>query len=341
MRILLEETLADAAKDPLAGHELVYFASRSASREQVLSLASEADSVGIRWPLTFSIDRDFLAACPRIKHIHKSGTGLEHPGVLDVNALDELGILFSNNAGLNADVVAEHAILLTLLSLRPATVAHVEAAREGRWDATVPAGVPAARTLVGKTVGVVGLGNIGTSVVIRLRSMNVGRILGYQRHQRYEHVAYAGLEWTDLDELLAESDVIILCLPINPSTENLIDRRRIGLIRKDATLINVGRGGVLDEVALYEALRDGRMRGAGLDVLAEEPSTSPLMSLPNVLVTPHTAGTAVEMQQLQISGAIDAIASFAGRRVPPRLVNGELLALPQLRADWLRADAKG
>jgi phosphoglycerate dehydrogenase-like enzyme len=336
MRILLEKTLAEAAARPFAQHDLIYFDSRGDDRAHVTELASDVDILGFRWPLGFCLDREFLSSCPRLKYVHKTGSGLEHDQVLDLAALDEYGILFSNNAGLNADTVAEHAILLLLLSLRPATIGHVQAARAGCWDSAVPDGVPPSRMLSGKTIGMVGIGQIGTSIVKRLRGMNVGRILGYQRHPRFEHTVYADLEWVGLDTLLETADIVVLSLPINASTQNLIDRRRIGLIREGATLVNVGRGGVLDEEALYEALRDGRLRAAGLDVLAEEPSTSPLMTLPNVVVTPHTAGTAVEMQQLQIEGAIDAIADFTSRRVPRRLVNAALLSMPQLRADWLR-----
>jgi len=336
LRIVLEETFGDVARARLQGHDLDFFASRSDDRDHILKLTVDADVLGFRWPLSFDIDRDFLTRAASLKHIHKSGTGLEHPGVLDLKAAEELGILFSNNAGLNADVVAEHAILLLFLAMRAATVQQAVWAKEGRWDQSLPAGVPPARMLAGKSVGVVGLGQIGASVVKKLRGLSVGRIYGYQRRRPFEHSIYADLEWLELDALLQTADVIILCLPINASTEKLIDRRRIGLIRPDATVINIGRGGVLDEAAFYEALRDGRIRAAGLDVLTEEPSQSPIMTLPNVIVTPHMAGTAVEMQAMQIAGAVDAIADFAARKVPPRLTNPQVLESPRLRADWLR-----
>lgn len=337
MRIVIEETFADEARARLPGHEIATFASKSDGREHILSLMQGADVLGFRWPLTFGIDREFLAACPSLKHIHKSGTGLESPTVLDLQAVADLGILFSNNAGLNADVVAEHAVLLTLLAMRPATIDQAVAARAGRWDAgAAPAGTPPARMLAGKSVGVVGLGQIGTSVVKKLRGLSVGRIYGYQRRRSFEHSIYADVEWLDLDALLATADIIILCLPINASTQNLIDRRRIGLIRKDATVINIGRGGVLDEAAFHEGLRDQNIRFAALDVLTEEPSTSPIMQLPNVIVTPHMAGTATEMQAMQIAGAVDAMADFVDGRLPPRLANPAVLETPQLRAEWLK-----
>jgi D-3-phosphoglycerate dehydrogenase len=339
MKFVLEQSYADAAARQLAGHELSYFDTRSITRPQLLSALEGADVLGFRWPLPFDLDRAFLAEAKTLKHIHKSGAGLEHAGVLDLAAIRELGILFSNNAGLNADVVAEHAVLLSLLAMRPATFAHVQAARSGDWNQSVPQGVPASRTLAGKCVGVVGLGQIGTSLVRKLRGLSVGRILGYQRHPRAELTILAGVEWTGLDELLASADLIVLCLPLSPSTTGLIDRRRVGLIRPEASIVNVGRGAVIDETALYEALRDGRIRSAGLDVLEPEPSHSPIMGLPNVIVTPHTAGTALEMQAQQVVAAVEAMADFGARRTPRRLTNPETLATPHLRADWLRTTA--
>lgn len=338
MKIVLEQSYAQAAEIGLQGHTLSYFDSRSVTRDELLLMLNGGDVLGFRWPLPFAIDRAFLNEATSLRHIHKSGTGLEHPGVLDLEALRDLGILFSNNAGLNADVVAEHAILLSLLAMRPATIAHVQAARSGDWNPALPSGVPASLTLAGKCVGVVGLGQIGSSVVKKMRGLNVGRILGYQRNRRFEHTVYADLEWVQLDKLLETADIIVLCLPLSKSTQGLIDRRRVELIRPTASVINVGRGTVVDEMALFEALRDGRIRSAGLDVLETEPSKSPIMQLPNVVVTPHTAGTALEMQRLQIVGAIDAIADFAKGGVPRRLANPEVLIAPQLRAGWLRAE---
>lgn len=339
MKIVMEQSYRPVAEERLEGHEIVCFDNRNASRAEVLSAAQDADVMMFRWPLTFTIDADFVGALPQLKLVHKSGSGFENDQVLDLNALSKAGVMFTNNAGLNADVVAEHAILLTLLSLRPATPSFVQNARQGTWDQTDPSGVPAARTLVGKTVGIIGLGQIGTAVAVRMKAFGVERLLGYQRRPRFEHSAFANLEWVGLDELLAQSDVIVLCLPLSPATTGLINAERIGKIRPDATLVNVGRGAVIDEAALFDALRDGRIRAAGLDVLAEEPSQSPLMSLPNVIVTPHTAGTATEMQALQLSGSVDPVGDFLARRAPRRLLNADVLRCPALRAPWLALDA--
>jgi D-3-phosphoglycerate dehydrogenase len=338
MKIAMEQSYLPVVQERLAEHELVCFDNRTASREEVLAKAADADVMMFRWPLTFEVDAGFVAALPNLKLVHKSGSGFEHSKVVNLDALTSAGVMFTNNAGLNADVVAEHAMLLTLLALRPATLPFALQARDGVWDQTDPQGLPAARTLVGKTVGIVGLGQIGTAVAIRMRAFGVSRLLGYQRRPRFEHTAFAGVEWVGLDELLRESDVIVLCLPLSPATTGLIGAKQIELMKPDATLVNVGRGAVVDEAALFDALSSGRIRSAGLDVLTEEPSQSPLMSLPNVIVTPHTAGTAIEMQALQLSGSVDPVADYIRRRAPRRLLNPAVLKQPGLRAQWLASD---
>lgn len=336
LKILIEETLRAEANELLSGHDVVTFATGADDRYVLTSKARDVDALVLRWPLSFPVDVEFFAACPDLKYIHKSGSGLEHPDVLHIDACTAAGVVFSNNSGLNADVVAEHAILLTLMALRPDTLTQINRMREGSWDPSPANGVPRPRTLIGKTVGIVGLGQIGTCVAARMQAMRVGRILGYQRTHRFEQTYFAGIEWVELRDLLESSAVIVLCLPLTPTTTGLIDRELIGAIRPGAVLVNVGRGGVVDEVALFEAARDGQLAAVGLDVLEVEPSDSPLLRLPNAFVTPHTAGTTVEMQQIQRQAAIEAVAEFARRRRPPRLVNPEVLKSPALRATWLR-----
>ena len=143
-------------------------------------------------------------------------------------------------------------------------------------------------------------------------------------------------EQAALDEVLSEADLLILCLPIDDSTRGLLNRDRIDRMRPGVTLVNVGRGAVIDEAALHGALTSGHIRAAGLDVLAQEPSDSPLMRLPNVVVTPHTGGTAIEVQKAQIPAALEALADFANRRMPPRLMRPATLSSPSLRAAWLK-----
>lgn len=336
MKVLVEQTLAEEFATRNTDCDVQTFDNRNIEREEFIEKMQGVEALGFRWPMRFEIDEAMLGYFPDLKHVHKSGSGLEHSQVLDLAALKRLGIMFSNNAGLNADVVAEYALMLTVLSLRPAVVHYINRGRDGIWSEERPAEIPAPLTLANKTVGVIGLGAIGTAIAQRLKAMNVGCILGYQRNPRFEHTAFIGLEWTGLDDLLRRSQVIIVALPINATTTGLISRERIALMRTDATVINIGRGGVFDEQALYESLRDRKIRAAGLDVLTEEPSSSPLMHLPNVIVTPHTAGTAVEMQQLQVAGAIDALVDFAAGREPRRLWDRSVLAAPSLRAIWLR-----
>lgn len=334
MKILLERSLAQSADAYLQGHDITAVDTGALTRESFAEAIREADAFGFRWQLPFEIDRAALSAAPRLAYIHKSGAGLEHDRVIDLQALDDLGILIGNNVGVNAEAVAEHAVMLTLMALRTPSLAQMIAAREGRWDSAQPEGVPRARTLGGKTVGILGMGRIGIATAQRLKAMGVARILGYRRSP-FSEAARAVAQQVSLDEVLAEAEILILALPISDSTRGLLGAGRFAQLRPGVTLVNVGRGAVIDEAALLAALQGGAVRAAGLDVLAEEPSQSPLMRLPNVILTPHTAATAVEVQEAQISAALAALADFTAGRMPPRLMTPSTLASPALRAAWL------
>lgn len=339
MKFLLERSLADVADTYLAGHEITAFDTGAMTREAFADGIRAADAFGFRWQLPFPIDRAALSGAPRLAYVHKSGAGLENERVIDLEALHDFGILFGNNAGVNADAVAEHALMLSLMALRPLSLAQMTAARDGHWGATPQSigaeTMPAPRMLRGRTLGILGMGRIGVAIAERMRAMGVRRILGYRRSV-FPPDAAALAEQAALDEVLSEADLLILCLPIDDSTRGLLNRDRIDRMRPGVTLVNVGRGAVIDEAALYGALTSGHIRAAGLDVLAQEPSDSPLMRLPNVVVTPHTGGTAIEVQKAQIPAALEALADFADRRMPPRLMRPATLSSPSLRAAWLK-----
>jgi len=334
LKFLIEKTFAEKAASYLPGHDIEAFSTAEITREAFIAAVRDADVLGFRWQLPFPIDRAVLNVCEKLAYVHKSGAGLEHSDVIDLEALKDLGILFSNNSGINAEAVAEHAVMLTLMALRPASLQQMSAMRNGNWTADIAPEMPAPRTLKGKVVGIVGMGRIGTAIAERLKPMGVSRILGYRRGPLSPDAA-AFAEPSGLDALLSQAEVVIFCLPITDDTRGLIDASKIRMMRPDATLVNVGRGAVFDEDALFNALSQKKLRAAGLDVLTDEPSHSSLMRLPNVVLTPHTAGTAVEVQEMQISASLEAMATFAAGRRPPRLVNGDLLYSPALRAAWM------
>jgi phosphoglycerate dehydrogenase-like enzyme len=210
-----------------------------------------------------------------------------------------------------ASTVAEHAVMLILAVYR--RLLHLDAAvRSGRWRT----GEAPMYELRGKRAGVVGFGLIGQEVAKRLAAFDT-EIAYYQRHQ----VDHPFARYVDFDQLLTDSDVIVLNVPMTPRTRHLIGARELGLMKPEAVLINVSRGAVVDEPALRDALEHGRLRGAGLDVLEQEPPepSSPLLRLENVVFSPHNAGSSVEVWPRVVANCFANIERVA-RGEPPENV---------------------
>jgi phosphoglycerate dehydrogenase-like enzyme len=228
---------------------------------------------------------DRFADAPNLRWVHCDHAGLNksaRPWVF------ERGLLVTSSSGRSAPALAEHAVLFMLLfSYR--FPAFLEAQRKHQWGI---AGQDQLRGLIGRTVGIVGLGNTGRELAARAQALKM-RVLGYRR--RAEPVPgvdrlYAAERGDSLDDLLRESDFVVLATPLSDATHHLIGARELGLMQRSAVLVNMARGGVVDEAALLKALREGQIAGAGLDTFAQEPlpPESPLWDAPNVLITPHT-----------------------------------------------------
>ncbi|HRX89742.1 MAG TPA: 2-hydroxyacid dehydrogenase [Steroidobacteraceae bacterium] len=209
---------------------------------------------------------------------------------LDVEAFRSRGIPLANNEGSNAVSTAEHAVLLMLALLKQLPQHHAATVR-GEWLAMAHA--MQMYELRGKVVGLVGFGNIARQVASRVHAFDA--VVRYSKPKRAssELEQPSGAQHRSLDELLSESDIISLHVPLTPATRGMIDARAIARMRRGSWLINTARGALVDETALVEALVDGHLSGAGLDVFAHEPLDpgSPLLRLPNVVLTPHVAGS--------------------------------------------------
>jgi phosphoglycerate dehydrogenase-like enzyme len=234
--------------------------------------------------LSGDLDDRHLAA-PRLRWVHCDQAGLNRSAR---PAVFEKGLLVTSSSGRSAPALAEHAFAF-MLAFAYRLPSFLAAQREHTWG--IP-GQDELRALYGRTVGVIGLGNTGREVVTRAKAFGM-RTLGYRRSA--EDVPgldrlYAHARGETLDELLRESDFVVLATPLSDATAHLIGARELGLMRPHAVLVNLARGGVVDEAALVEALRGGRIGGAGLDVFEREPlpPESPFWELPNVLITPHT-----------------------------------------------------
>ncbi|MDY3281967.1 NAD(P)-dependent oxidoreductase [Dysosmobacter sp.] len=223
------------------------------------------------------VDGAFLDRAPGLRMV-QTGAGYDN---VDLAECRRRGILVCTAAGVNAAAVAEHTMAMLLCwykNLLPLD----RSLRDGRALLDYTGG-----ELAGKTVGVVGLGAIGSRVARYCAAFDM-RVLGYSRHPG----ALPGVETADLDTLFRECDVVTLHLPLNGETRHLVGQAAFGKMKPGALLINTSRGGVVDETALVRALGSGTIGGACLDVFEEEPlpEDSPLRTLPNVILTPHTAG---------------------------------------------------
>ena len=252
-------------------------------------------------PTMSVVRREHLADADQLRLIQQCGAGLE--GV-DLNAARDRNMMVANvpsDMSGNADSVAELGIYLMIgLSRDFRGMAFSIAGRQ--------TGTPSGRALSGKTVGLIGLGGIGTALARRLKPFDV-RLMGIKRHDPQKAKAELGLEWAgtpaEMEILLSRADYVVLCLPLTPENKHIIGRQAFSRMKRDAFLINLSRGGLVDRAALEEALASEKISGAGLDVFWEEPvdPDDPVFRY-NVLATPHIAGST----DISIQGIVKVVA---------------------------------
>lgn len=242
------------------------------------------------------IDEEILARLPELRVVSKVGVGLD---MLDLAALERHGVRLAWTPGTNSRSVAELALALALAALRKIVPA-AERLRAGEWRQAKGS------TLSGRTVGIVGFGSVGADLARLLEPFGCRLLAADVRP-----VEATGVEQVELDDLLAAADVVSLHLGLDDATRNLLDRRRLELLRPEAILVNTARGGLVDEDALADLLESGRIAGAAFDVYAvEPPGDLRLLSLPTFLGTPHIGGSTEEailaMGRAAIAGLDDA-----------------------------------
>jgi D-3-phosphoglycerate dehydrogenase len=261
------------------------------------------------------IPREVLAASPNLKAVQKHGVGVDN---IDLDAATELRIAVSNAPGTNTEAVADLAIGLMLSLLRSLVDAAVST-RGGGWDRFI------GRELGKLTVGVVGTGRIGKGVIERLSGFG-SRVLAYDVFEDAAMAARMKIEYTSLERLIRESDIVTLHIPLMDETRNLIGTKQLNWMKPTALLINIARGELVDEDALAEHLAEGRIAGAGVDVFTTEPpQSSPLLKLQNVLATPHIGAYTVEAMDCMARRCAETICSiFAGGR-PDNVLNPDVL----------------
>ncbi len=270
---------------PAAGFEATWLPYRS-SEEEKLPLVREADFLVLH---PAEISETLLAEAKRLRLLQLLTAGYDK---LDLNIPGRLGIPVATNGGANAWAVAEHAVAL-LLALYKRIIPGDRSVREGSWRQAIT-GFNTFE-VAGKKVGLVGAGNIGRKVARRLVAFEAS-ILYYDVVPVAEIEKELGARRCSLDELIQEADIITFHLPLTPESRGLIGRRELAMMKPSTVLLNTSRGGIIDEEALLEALKENRIAGAGLDVFSKEPASAdnPLLKLENVVVSAHIAGHAYE-----------------------------------------------
>lgn len=254
------------------------------TREELLSLGERINGLVIRSATT--VDQDLINHCPNLKYVIRAGEGTDN---IDKKYCQDRGVKVSNTPGANSNSAAEHAVALMFTLLRKTAFAH-KSMMAAKWEKNLFSG----NELWQKKVGFVGFGRIGKIVA--------KRISGFEpKISFYDPFIEESLEpnWrkASIEDIFKESDIISVHTPLMDATRNLIDKKLLSMMKKDAVLINAARGGIINENDLYDTLKSGSIRGAALDVFATEPLTdSPLRELENIVLTPHLGASTDEAQ---------------------------------------------
>ncbi len=308
--VLIAEELSPATIDAL-GPDFEVRHTDGSDRSQLLPALADVDAVLIR--SATQVDAEALAAAKNLKVVARAGVGLDN---VDVDAATKAGVMVVNAPTSNITSAAELAIGLLLACARNIAPAN-EVLKGGKWARSRYGGVE----LLEKKVGIVGFGRIGQLVAERLKGFGV-EILAYDPYVSVQRAGQLGARLVTLDELLAESDFITIHLPKTPETLGLIGKEALAKVKPTVRIINAARGGVLDEEALAEAISDGRVAGAGLDVYATEPCTdSPLFAFESVVVTPHLGASTEEAQEKAGVAVARSVRLALGGDLVPDAVN--------------------
>ncbi|MBA2550364.1 MAG: phosphoglycerate dehydrogenase [Nocardioidaceae bacterium] len=315
--VLIAEELSPATVDAL-GPDFDIRHCNGTDRAELLAVLADVDALLVR--SATKVDAEVLAVAARLKVVARAGVGLDN---VDVRAATQSGVMVVNAPTSNIVSAAELTVGLMLAAARHLVPANV-ALKQGEWKRSRYNGTE----LYEKTVGVVGLGRIGVLVAQRLSAFGM-RVIAYDPYVQAGRAAQMGVRLVSLEDLMAESDFVTVHLPKTPETAGLIGDEQLHKVKPHLVLVNAARGGIVDERALFDALVDGRVAAAGLDVYAVEPCTdSPLFGLDNVVATPHLGASTDEAQEKAgIAVARSVRLALSGELVPDAVnVQGGVIA---------------
>jgi D-3-phosphoglycerate dehydrogenase len=315
--VLIAEELSPATVEAL-GPDFDIRRCNGADRAELLAAIADVDAILVR--SATKVDEEALGAARRLKVVARAGVGLDN---IDVRTATQNGVMVVNAPTSNIVSAAELAVALMLAAAR--NIAPASAAlKNGEWKRSRYTGIE----LYEKTLGIVGLGRIGVLVAQRLSAFGM-KVIAYDPYVQAGRAAQMGVRLVSLEELLEQADFMSVHLPKTPETIGLIGEEELARVRPNLVLVNAARGGIVDEHALYVAVKEGRVAAAGLDVFAREPCTdSPLFELENVVATPHLGASTEEAQEKAgIAVAKSVRLALSGELVPDAVnVQGGVIA---------------
>lgn len=280
-------------------------------------LLKEVEEVDALWTVVAdAVDKELFQAAKNLKIVSNMAVGYNN---IDLEAAREHGVMITNTPDVLTETTADLAFTLMLTTARRIIEAEKDL-RKGNWKSWTPMGYTG-MDVGGATLGIVGMGRIGEAVARRAKGFNM-RILYHNRTRKEEAEQELGFEYASLDKLLQEADFVIILVPLTDETVGLIGEKELNLMKETGVLLNVARGGIVDEKALYEALKNKTIWAAGLDVFEEEPVSldHPLLTLPNLTVLPHIGSASIKTRLAMMKLNVDAITAVLKGREPKNRV---------------------
>ena len=308
---------AKATEEQLQDLEVVTY--KGGTKEELIETVSDAYVIIGDYTNNVAMDADVFRAATRCIFVQQPSTGYQH---IDVDEAAKQGIPVANASGANSNAVAEHTMMVILGCLKKLMLCH-DKTRNAAWvqDEMANYGV---FELFQKTLGIIGGGRIGREVARRARAFGCRMIYYDTVPLAPEEEEELGLIFRPLDDLISESDVITLHVPMTPETDNIMSAERIAAMKPGAILVNTSRGQVVDEEALATALTEGKLGGAGIDVFTKEPisADNPLLDAPYTILTSHTAGATNESRLRIIDLSLANVTAVLNGNIPVNIVNG-------------------
>ncbi|MCL1698597.1 D-glycerate dehydrogenase [Lysinibacillus sp. BPa_S21] len=284
-------------------------------REKLLAAVADCEVLWVT--LADQVDEELLLHAPNLKLVTNLAVGFNN---IDIKALRKRGIMATNTPGVLTNTTADFVMGLLLATARriPEGDRYL---REGKWKSWYPMQL-VGKDVSGATIGIIGMGRIGQAVARRAKGFDM-KILYNNRRRRHEAEEMYGFQYASLEDLLKQSDFVVIMTPFNNDTVGLIGAEELAMMKDDAVLINASRGGIIDENALYDTLKSGKLWAAGLDVFEQEPISldHPLLTLPNVVALPHIGSASLQTRTAMLMLNVKELTAYGQGKVPSNRID--------------------